>query len=743
MFHFGHTLSPSTTHHLHRSSIPSQGGGDRTLAPPQQSALPSSLYNLNDVAELSAERLNLYIDRQEASERVDVDEQQQTVTFRDEPKNRKELWKQRFRIALPHFGLILLSAAYTLLGAAIFHHFETPNEKHIRNETAHRVQLLKDRAIVQLWTLTNQNAPNWSDPEFIQWANFANNGMNAVIRDVFIDYTKNYMTPDEIIYGSGPTKWSFGSSIFFSWTAITTIGYGHIVPLTIQGRISCLLYALFGIPLILVTIADMGRFLSNGIVWIHSTLRIIRRGCYRRLSWFFRFFLCRCCIYFWRRRMRRRRLMQQSKAAKALTKNKSATATTIAPSESTVSGSSRQGEASRQQYQSNHIGPNSGALATIEEMSRETVGPATDTNNNEESAASDRLKPPNLRLAAMRRAQKRLKPPPPPPQLDTVSEAGTFQDVSDIKTVHEEIEQNSEEDTRARADELEGVESSDALGGAEEEELEPDEDYGDEECIGGRERRVSVLFILVVMLCYTAGGACLMQLWERWSFVDAFYFCFVTVTTIGFGDIVPQNVDFLPATLAYIVVGLIITTMCIDLVGSEYIKDIHFYGRTLGRSFLTIGGKVIHLGEVFSYVAFLQKNYGLTPDQLDRLAQLPEEYLLDCLLNGRQPDVNWIGGRPFIPPDIYYFKWIEQPRTLSFNSDRQLASSESLELNTSLCSTARTLTPREYYQRVLIHYCRQMQADAIARTAGLDANGAIPSGAKRTSRQLLEHLQRR
>jgi len=41
---------------------------------------------------------------------------------------------------------------------------------------------LKDRVIVQLWTLTNQNAPNWSDPEFIQWANFANNGMNAVIR---------------------------------------------------------------------------------------------------------------------------------------------------------------------------------------------------------------------------------------------------------------------------------------------------------------------------------------------------------------------------------------------------------------------------------------------------------------------------------------------------------------------------------------------------------------------------------
>lgn len=60
------------------------------------------------------------------------------------------------------------------------------------------------------------------------------------------------------------------------------------------------------------------------------------------------------------------------------------------------------------------------------------------------------------------------------------------------------------------------------------------------------------------------------------------------------------------------------------MVGSEYIRDIHFYGRSLGRSFLTIGGKVVHLGEVFSYVAFLQKSYGLTPDQLDKLAQLPE-----------------------------------------------------------------------------------------------------------------------
>ncbi|KAL3072536.1 hypothetical protein niasHS_017510 [Heterodera schachtii] len=729
MLHFGgHTLSTSSHSHAHPSHHrPSEHsvGGDRLgtdRMPQPQQTMPTihSMHSITEVAELSAERLNLYIDRQqEGTDAQNEDEQQMNVTFRDETlKTRKERWRHRLKLTLPHVGL-----------------FETPNEIHIRNATAHRVQMLKDRVIAQLWLLGTQQEPNWtrSSSAFNHWAEIADDGMNAIIRDVFIDYTKNYMTPDDIIYGVGPSKWSFGSSVFFSWTAITTIGYGHIVPLTIQGRISCLLYALFGIPLILVTIADMGRFLSSVCIWVDKRLFQIRRNCFSRLRWFCLTICCQICL-FWKRRRKFRNRKGENRRA-----NKSATATTFAPSVSTTSGGEAIPEemASEGPFVANHVVAPCGTLATIDELSREAVTTTDDNNNNnnEGSGSESRLRPPHLRLGVCsRRAQRRLKPPPFPPILDTVSEAGTFQDVSEIRTVHgedefEERAGTNSEDTRARADELEGGESSD-MDGVEDKEDEADEQYTPLE---KRNRRVSALFILVVMLGYTAGGACLMQLWERWSFVDAFYFCFVTVTTIGFGDIVPQNVTFLPATLAYIVIGLIITTMCIDLVGSAYIQDIHLYGRALGSSFLTIGGKVIHLGEVFSYVAFLQKNYGLTPDQLDRLAQLPEEYLLDCLINGRQPDLNWIGGRPFIPPDIYYFKWIEQPRTLSFTSERQLASSESLDLNTSLCSTARTLTPREYYQRVLVHYCRQMQTEAVAKTPAighgqLPANGGLLKG---------------
>uniref|UniRef100_A0A8L8KYV5 Ion_trans_2 domain-containing protein n=1 Tax=Heligmosomoides polygyrus TaxID=6339 RepID=A0A8L8KYV5_HELPZ len=92
------------------------------------------------------------------------------------------------------------------------------------------------------------------------------------------------------------------------------------------------------------------------------------------------------------------------------------------------------------------------------------------------------------------------------------------------------------------------------------------------------ELRIPVFMVLFVLLAYTAIGGFLFQSWEGLQYFEAFYFCFITMATVGFGDIVPTEQVYMFFTMAYIIFGLSLATMCIDLAGTEYIRKIHYLG---------------------------------------------------------------------------------------------------------------------------------------------------------------------
>ena len=57
--------------------------------------------------------------------------------------------------------------------------------------------------------------------------------------------------------------WSLYNSIFFSFSTITTIGYGTVTPKTQVGRGACLLYSIIGIPINSIIICFIGNFFIN------------------------------------------------------------------------------------------------------------------------------------------------------------------------------------------------------------------------------------------------------------------------------------------------------------------------------------------------------------------------------------------------------------------------------------------------------------------------------------------------
>ncbi|XP_050522281.1 TWiK family of potassium channels protein 18-like isoform X2 [Daktulosphaira vitifoliae] len=72
---------------------------------------------------------------------------------------------------------------------------------------------------------------------------------------------------------SGRSSWNFVNSAIYSFTVVTTIGYGHIVPSTNTGRLITIVYAIFGIPIFLILLADFGKMFTRGIKFIWALVR--------------------------------------------------------------------------------------------------------------------------------------------------------------------------------------------------------------------------------------------------------------------------------------------------------------------------------------------------------------------------------------------------------------------------------------------------------------------------------------
>ena len=117
------------------------------------------------------------------------------------------------------------------------------------------------------------------------------------------------------------------------------------------------------------------------------------------------------------------------------------------------------------------------------------------------------------------------------------------------------------------------------------------DDDSDDEDDDYDEKKITVplTVTMIVIAGYILGGAVLFGLWEGWDVLQSAYFCFITLSTIGFGDVVPGTDFENPQAQAqlilgaiYVLFGMAILSMCFSLMQDEIIAKCKWVGQKLG-----------------------------------------------------------------------------------------------------------------------------------------------------------------
>ena len=85
-----------------------------------------------------------------------------------------------------------------------------------------------------------------------------------------------------------------------------------------------------------------------------------------------------------------------------------------------------------------------------------------------------------------------------------------------------------------------------------------------------------ILICIFLMLSYISCSAVLMSKIQSWTFLDAFYFCFMSIFTVGFGGL-QLNQSNLAACVIYIFIGLILVSTCGHIFYEEVIVKLNAY----------------------------------------------------------------------------------------------------------------------------------------------------------------------
>ncbi|XP_053306002.1 potassium channel subfamily K member 18 [Spea bombifrons] len=359
-----------------------------------------------------------------------------------------------FWVVLPHACLILSLALYSVVGAFIFQYFEKDSGK---NDSEFK------EILMQLWNISQTSCPGRG--EALQKDEFLNSTRDLISHKVKVEWLKQ-----------PGLEWNFLTSLFFCCTVFTTVGYGHLYPDTRNGKIACIIYATFGIPLMLLLLTDLGDILAG-----------LLSSAYKNGITFWSGFCSK----------------PESKVSALLSRKSCSGKSSL---ESTLDSR----VSMKEPLNLTDVLKKEAAVKTKYQQMR-------NINIFEQIIIKEHFEREQLKCSSF---QKSLSCP----QLEQASAGDSA--IKDLDKLGAELEQLD----------------------------------------------VPISLIALVLMTYIMFGALVLPLWEKeWTTLDAFYFCFITLTTIGFGDVIPQHPNYFLLLSVYIVVGMAIMTMAFKLLQNRMV----------------------------------------------------------------------------------------------------------------------------------------------------------------------------
>lgn len=401
-----------------------------------------------------------------------------------------------------HIGLFALVLAYAFLGAFTFHYLESNNEEQVRNRTTEQ----RHELVESLWKLTENQTilvyEDWIEDARSQLIHFEEEIIRAVKHDGF----------DGKEFGAEP-QWSIPGAMLYSIIVITTIGYGNIAPKTPIGRLVTMVYAIAGIPLMLLFLSKIGDVMAHSFKFIYWKI------CYT------------LCIK--QKKSKRRRHRHHRRRSRA-----------------------------HQVVSDQPIGPHFAGPSAIAAPGYQRHHHLTDhVDANRVPIISNKYALQSELSEQMQYATYPFRGRPDLPHLD-MGRAQSYRQFGINETSRVAVYSDDSDSYSSDSDSSEDEEGN-----------------------------VPIFMCMSLVVGYICGGAWLFRQWEQsWSYLDSAYFCFVTLTTIGFGDMVPgaavvsgsEGRTTLIICAFYLLFGMALLAMSFNLVQEEVAKSIKNIGRKIG-----------------------------------------------------------------------------------------------------------------------------------------------------------------